>query len=105
MMFQITSSCDVYVTLHNIYREISVILFLVSLMKMNIPRTVYYHMPTIHAVAIMTCNMNFLMFKPLNEEHQDLKIIYSKYFSNMPSLTESIELINKGIKNYTHTTN
>ncbi len=64
------------------------------------------NMQPLKPVEIMIYSMNFADVKPLNEEHQDLKIIYSKYFSrNMPSLTESIELINKGIRNYTNTTN
>jgi len=68
-------------------------------------RTVDYEYASIESSGNYDLLYELPDVKPLNEEHQDLKIIYSKYFSNMPSLTESIELINKGIKNYTHTTN
>lgn len=42
---------------------------------------------------------------PLNDARHSLKIVYSKYFSAVPSMYDTIELIDKGIKNYTNISN
>jgi hypothetical protein len=41
---------------------------------------------------------------PLNTEGQDLRIIYSKYFTAFPSLNETLALPSPGLLNYTNTT-
>ncbi|HPS61316.1 MAG TPA: hypothetical protein PLE33_08680 [Candidatus Cloacimonas sp.] len=98
---------DVYVTLHNNLPVDISGYFILGLFDEDgtYLRTVDYEYASIESSGNYDLLYELPDVKPLNEEHQDLKIIYSKYFSNMPSLTESIELINKGIKNYTHTTN
>ncbi len=64
-------------------------------------RTVDYEYASVTASGNIDLLYELPDVKPLNEEHQSLRIVYSKYFSAMPAMTESIELIDKGIRNYT----
>ena len=98
---------DVYVTLHNNLPVDITGYFILGLFDEdgNYIRTVDYEYVTVEASGKYDLLYELSDVKPLNEEHQELIIIYSKYFSAMPSLTESLELISKGIRNYTTITN
>lgn len=95
---------DVYVSLHNKLSVEITGFFILGLFdeEGNYIRTVDYEYATVKANEDYDLLYELPDVNPLNKEHQDLKIIYSKYFSAMPSLAESIELISKGIRNYTH---
>jgi hypothetical protein len=95
---------DVFVTLKNkLPVEISGY-FILGLFDQDgsFLRTVDYEYAALEASGNLDLLYELPDLKPLNQENQCLKIVYSKYFSSMPSMTESIELIDKGIRNYTN---
>lgn len=95
---------DVFVTLKNkLPVEISGY-FILGLFDQDgrFLRTIDYEYAALEASGDLDLLYELPDLKPLNEDNQSLKIVYSKYFSAMPSMAESIELIDKGIRNYTN---
>lgn len=95
---------DVFVTLKNkLPVEISGY-FILGLFDQDgrFLRTIDYEYAALEASGNLDLLYELPDLKPLNNENQSLKIVYSKYFSDIPSMAESIELIDKGIRNYTN---
>jgi len=98
---------DVFVTLNNKLPVDISGFFILGLFdeEGSFVRTVDYEYASVKASGNLDLLYELPDIKPLNEEHQSLRIVYSKYFSAMPTMSESIELIDKGIRNYTNENN
>ena len=103
-LHNIPHPADVFVTLSNkLPVEISGY-FILGLFDSegNFLRTVDYEYSKVGPSG----NLDLLYELPdlsfLDNDQNTLKIIYSKYFSDMPSINDTIELINKGIRNNTN---
>jgi len=99
-----TPPADVYVTLKNkLPVEISGY-FILGLFDSegNFLRTVDYE----YSKVVPSGSLDLIYQLPdvscLANDKNTLKIIYSKYFSDMPSMYDTIELIDKGIRNNTN---
>jgi hypothetical protein len=98
---------DVFVTLQNkLPVEISGY-FILGLFdeEGNFSRTIDYEYASIDPSGTLDLLYELPDLSPLNDDKNSLKIIYSKYFSAMPSMFDTIELIDKGIKNLTNISN
>ncbi|MDD3234758.1 MAG: hypothetical protein PHH43_00340 [Candidatus Cloacimonetes bacterium] len=97
---------DVYVTLQNkLPVEISGY-FILGLFDANgkFLRTVDYEYATVLASNKVDLLYELPDVSPLNSEKQKLRIVYSKYFSDVPSMNDTTKLIDKGIINQTSST-
>ncbi len=97
---------DVFVTLENTLKVGIKGYFLLGLFDMNnnFVRTVDYEYASIGPAESIDLIYEMADITPINEQGQDLRIIYSKYFSTVPSLNESIALPSPGVINNTNST-
>ncbi|MDP2172255.1 MAG: hypothetical protein Q8M98_09145 [Candidatus Cloacimonadaceae bacterium] len=98
------SPADVYVTLkNNLSVEISGY-FILGLFDKddNLLRAIDYEQASILAQASIDLLYEMPDYTSLNEEGADLRIIYSKHFSSMPSKNEILALPSTGLLNYTN---
>ena len=98
---------DVYVTLQNKLPVEIAGYFILGLFddEGSFIRTVDYEYATVMTNGALDLLYELPDVSPLNDAKHDLRIVYSKYFSDMPSMFDTIELIDKGIKNYTNIAN
>lgn len=94
---------DVFVTLEN---KLSVGIsgyFMLGLFDKNnqLAGTLDYEYATIGPDESIDLIYEMTDVSPLSEEGCDLRIIYSKHFSSVPSLFETIALPSKGVENFT----
>lgn len=95
---------DVFVTLQN-KLEVGISgYFMLGLFDPDgrLLRTVDYDYASVGPQENLDLIYEMADIKPINEEGCDLKIIYSKYFSTVPSLHESLPLPSPGLNNHTN---
>jgi hypothetical protein len=94
---------DVFVTLEN-KLEVGIRgYFLLGLFDSegNFIRTIDYEYASIGPSENLDLLYEMADINPINDQGCDLRIIYSKYFSNVPSLNEALELDSPGLLNQT----
>ncbi|MDY0151082.1 MAG: hypothetical protein RBS43_02275 [Candidatus Cloacimonas sp.] len=98
---------DVYVTLQNKLPVEIAGYFILGLFDEDgsFVRTIDYEYASVNASGALDLLYELPDVSPLNEKGNNLKIVYSKYFSAMPSMNDTIELIDKGIRNLTNISN
>ncbi|MDD4310112.1 MAG: hypothetical protein PHO32_07000, partial [Candidatus Cloacimonetes bacterium] len=98
---------DVFVTLENKLPVEIAGYFILGLFDEdgNYIQTIDHEYATVSASGNLDLLYELPDVRPINESNQNLRIVYSKYFSDMPSMHETIELIDKGIKNLTNISN
>jgi hypothetical protein len=97
---------DVYVTLQNKLPVEIAGYFILGMFDAdgNYLRTVDYEYASVNASSSVDLLYELPDVSPLNGDNQKLRIVYSKYFSDVPSMNDTTKLIDKGIINYTNTT-
>jgi hypothetical protein len=98
---------DVFVTLEN---KLSVDIsgyFILGLFDHddNLIQTIDYEYASLGASGSLDLIYEMADSTPLNDTDNDLRIIYSKYFSSLPSLNEAIALPSPGLENFTNLSN
>ncbi len=96
---------NVFVTLENKLKVGIAGYFLLGLFdhQDNLLRTIDYEYAALGPEETIDLIYEMADITPLNQEGCDLRIIYSKYFSTMPSLNESLALPSSGVANHTNT--
>ncbi len=95
---------DVYVTLKN---KLSVPIsgfFLLGLFdeEGKYQRTIDYEQASVDPNGSVDLLYELPDVSPLNNDKSKLRIVYSKYFSDVPSMNDTTPLADKGVRNYTH---
>lgn len=98
---------DVFVTLENKLNVDISGYFMLGLFDPdgNLIRTVDYEYASVAAAGQIDLIYEMADISTLNDENTELRIIYSKYFSAIPSLNEAIALPSPGLENYTNVSN
>lgn len=94
---------DVYVTLENKLPVDISGYFLLGMFDADgkFIRTIDYEYNTVAANGTLDLLYELPDVNPLNKEKQNLRIVYSKYFSDMPSMYDTTSLVDKGVINRT----
>ncbi|HOC95427.1 MAG TPA: C39 family peptidase [Candidatus Cloacimonadota bacterium] len=97
---------DVFVTLENKLQVGISGYFMLGLFDNDnkLVRTIDYEYASLGPEEKIDLIYEMADISPLNTEGQDLRIIYSKYFTAFPSLNETLALPSPGLLNYTNTT-
>ncbi len=97
---------DVFVTLENKLQVGITGYFLLGLFDQNnnFVRTIDYEYASLGPNENLDLIYEMADITPLNEQGCDLRIIYSKHFSDVPSLNEALALPSKGLANSTNST-
>lgn len=95
---------DVYVTLKNKLPVPISGFFLLGLFdeEGKFLRTVDYEQANVEANGAVDLLYELPDVSPLNRDKSKLRIVYSKYFSDVPSMNDTTPLSDKGIRNYTN---
>lgn len=102
-LYDMPVPADVYVTLENKLDVEIQGYFILGMFDSEgkFLNAVDYEYASVGANGIMDLLYELPDFGALNDKHNTLKIVYSKYFSQMPSMYDTIKLIPQGIINLT----